>query len=112
MSLMAHPLPPGGKGSPPWAIATLFPNQGHWSDSEYLELGERTNRLIELCEGCVEVLDMPTKAHQLAMQFQYRSLHAFVQPPKLGQVMVAPYPLRVSEGRFREPDVLFASAEH
>src|SRR5205823_3826393 len=67
---------------------------------------ERTNRLIELSDGCVEVLDLPTKKHQLIVQFLYRALFGFLNHPKLGQVMVAPYPLRVWKGQFREPDVL------
>jgi Uma2 family endonuclease len=105
-------MPPGGKGSPPWAIAKLFPNQGHWSEGEYLELSERTNRLIEMIDGCVEVLDMPSKTHQLIIQFMYRAMFAFVTPNQLGQVMLAAYPLKLWEGRFREPDVLFALAAH
>lgn len=112
MTTTAHPMPPEMKGSPPWAIATLFPNQGHWSEGEYLDLNRRTNRLIELSDGCVEVLEMPTLKHQLIIQFLYRALFAFVTPLKLGRVVVAAYPLRLWEGKFREPDLLFARAEH
>jgi Uma2 family endonuclease len=111
MSATSQSMPPLQKGSPPWVIATLFPPQGTWSEGEYLDLGERTNRLIELSDGCVEVLDLPTKKHQLIVQFLYRALFAFLDHSRLGQVMVAPYPLRVWQGQFREPDVLAIRAE-
>src|SRR5258708_6853811 len=112
MTTMSHPMPPGGKGSPPWAIATLFPTQGHWSESEYLELSERTNRLIELSDGCVEVLDLPTKKHQQIVYFLHWSIREWINPQNLGEVISSPYPLRLDQGRFREPDVLFVFAEH
>src|SRR6266567_2348807 len=51
MATLTQPIPPWQKGSPPWVIATLFPAQGDWSEGEYLELSERTNRLIELADA-------------------------------------------------------------
>lgn len=112
MTLATHSLPPGGKGAPPWAIAMLFPNQGHWSEGEYLDLSERTNRLIEMDEGCVEVLDLPNLKHQEIVSFLNRSFEDFVRPNKLGKVIFAAYPLRLRDDRFREPDVLFVLTEH
>ena len=43
---------------PTWEIATLFPNQGQWSEDEYLALN--TNRFVEYRDGFMEVLPMPT----------------------------------------------------
>lgn len=40
-------------GEPTWEIARLFPNQGAWSEQEYLEL--KGNRLIEFSCGNVEL---------------------------------------------------------
>ena len=110
--MLRHSLPVGGLGSPPWAIATLFPNQGDWSEWEYLDLGERTNKPIELSDGCVEILDMPSKTHQRIVQFLYRTIFSLVTPAKLGEVMVSAYPLKLWNLKFREPDVLFVLAEH
>jgi Uma2 family endonuclease len=112
MTTTTHPMPPGGKGSPPWAIAKLFPNQGHWSEAEYLELSERTNRLIELIDGCVEVLDLPNLKHQDIVYFLHRSLDDFARPGQLGKAVSAAYPLRLKDGKFHEPDVLFVLAAH
>jgi Uma2 family endonuclease len=112
MSILSHPIPAGGRGSPPWAIATLYPNQGHWTEGEYLDLSERTNRIIEMSDGCVEVLELPTITHQMIGLFLYRALFAFMQPPRLGRVIAAAYPLRLTGGTFREPDVLFVLAQH
>jgi Uma2 family endonuclease len=112
MTQLIHPVPLSRRGEPPWQIATLFPNQGDWSEIEYLDLNRRSNRLIELSDGCVEVLPVPTKQHQKIVQFFYRSLFDFVTPGQLGEVIVAAYPLRLWEGKFREPDVLFARAAH
>src|SRR5712692_7578885 len=41
---------------PTWEIAHLFPDQGTWTEGEYLALD--TNHLIELSNGRLEVLPM------------------------------------------------------
>ena len=105
-------LPPDGKGAPFGEIAMVFPNQGHWSVGEYLDLSERTNRLIEMNEGCLEVPDFPGKKHQQVACFLLRSLDDYVRPKNLGKAILGAYPLRLREDRFREPDVLFVLAEH
>jgi Uma2 family endonuclease len=106
----APTYPPRSRpGEPAWAVATLFPNQGQWSESDYLALG--TNRLVELCDGCLEVLPMPTRLHQLIVKFLFLALDAFVKPRDLGEVHFAPLPIRLWEGRFREPDVVFLRPE-
>lgn len=63
MTTMNHPFPASGKGAPPWAIAKLYPTQGYWSEKEFLDLSERTNRIIEMVDGCVKVLDLPSLKH-------------------------------------------------
>ncbi len=54
-------------GEPPWEIALLYPVQGSWTESDYLELG--TNRLVEFADGCIEVLPTPTTLHQPIVRF-------------------------------------------
>ena len=112
MTTMNHPLPSSGKGAPPWAIAKLYPTQGYWSEKEFLDLSERTNRIIEMVDGCVEVLDWPNLKHQEILCFLQRSLDDFARPGNLGKVIAAAYPLRLNARQFREPDVLFVLAEH
>ena len=53
-------------GDPVWPVALLFPRQGDWSEEDYLALD--TTRLVELSDGCLEVLPMPSPFHQLIAQ--------------------------------------------
>ncbi len=106
------PFPPRpiGPNEPAWEIARLFPNQGHWSEQEYLAL--ETNRLVEFTDGHVEVLAMPTMIHQLIVIFLFDALRAFVAPQRLGKALVAPFRIRLRSGKFREPDVTFMLTQH
>src|SRR5258705_11490817 len=97
-------------GEPTWEVAYLFPAQGHWSEEEYLRLS--TNRLLEFCDGTLEVLPMPTQWHQVIVLFLYRQLFQFVEPGGLGLVLVAPLRVKLWEGRIREPDLVFMLAAH
>ena len=103
------PLRHSARGEPAWEIATLFPMQGTWSEAAYLALP--SNRLMELNDGCLEVLPMPTYFHELIVEFLYDLLRAFVRDRGLGKVMRAPLPIRLWPGQMREPDVLFLRPE-
>jgi Uma2 family endonuclease len=111
MTLTTTPPTPNRR-EPAWEIARLFPNQGEWTEGDYLTLNRWTNRPVELADGQVEVLEMPTRTHQrlvLRVRDEFRS---FCEPRNLGEALVAPYPVRLREGRFREPDVVFVLTEH
>ncbi len=95
---------------PTWDVAQLFPAQGSWSEAEYLALD--TNHLIEFSQGFVEFLPMPTLSHQLMVLFLFKALDAYVIASKHGRVVVAPYKVKLWEGKFREPDVIFVTTEH
>ncbi len=95
---------------PTWGIAHLFPNQGHWYEDEYLNLS--TNHLVEFSQGIVEVLPMPSESHQDSVLSLYTLLKQFIQPKSLGKVIVAPMKVKLWEGKFREPDVLFMLREN
>ena len=95
-------------GEPAWDIARLFPLQGQWTEQEYLALD--TNQLIELSDGCLEFLPMPTPFHQFVVLFLFELLSKFVKARGLGDVLVAPLPVRLWPGKIREPDIaLFRS---
>jgi Uma2 family endonuclease len=98
------------RGEPTWEIAQLFPNQGDWSEEEYLALD--TNHLIEFTDGRLEFLPMPTQSHQFFVLFLYRTLWAFVTERKLGVVLAAPLRVRIRPRKYREPDILFVAARH
>lgn len=95
---------------PAWDVAYLFPEQGAWSEQEYLEL--RGNRLVEFSNGCIEVLAMPTMTHQLIADLLHTLLKAFVIPQGLGWTLSAPFSIRLWAGKFRQPDVIFMLKEH
>jgi Uma2 family endonuclease len=99
-----------GHAEPAWDVARLFPLQGGWSEEEYLALPGTC--LAEFDQGRIEVLDMPSELHQFLVLFLYEALSAHVRSRKLGRVAVAPLPVKLWDGKFREPDVLFMAAEH
>ncbi len=88
--------------SPDPALAALLPPQGEWSEQDYLWLSGRTRHLVELVDGAIEVLPMPTDEHQRILMFLYRLLYGL----GIGIVLPAPLRLRLASGRFREPDLL------
>lgn len=90
-------------------MARLFPSQGSWSEEAYLALD--TGRLIEYSEGFLEFPPMPTMAHQDILIFLFELLKAYVLKHQLGKVYVAPLPVRLRAGRYREPDVFFVSTQ-
>jgi Uma2 family endonuclease len=86
-------------------LLDLLPDQGAWSDEEYLWLTDHTNRLVELTDGFVEVLPVPTDRHQAILGFLFLAFHGFVKPLG-GKVRFAALRLRLRTGKFREPDLL------
>ncbi len=107
---MAFAPIPSQLGDPTWEIATFFPVQGDWTESEYLHLD--STRGIEFVEGRLEFKPMPTKLHQLIVGYLYRLLYAHVCGSKLGQVYLAGYRVRTTAKHYREPDLLVVLQEH
>jgi Uma2 family endonuclease len=87
------------------AILELLPAQGEWSETAYLWLSGQTNRLVELVDGRIEVLPMPTKRHQAICRYLFLALLGLMQRIG-GDVFFAPLRLRVGPRKFREPDLL------
>ena len=96
---------------PVWDIAKIFPDQGAWSVEEYLALD--TNRLIEFSQGYIEVLPMPSQRHQTIMEFLTYLIGSFIRRNRVdGKFLYAPMKVKLWEGKFREPDVLFMWNKH
>jgi Uma2 family endonuclease len=95
---------------PIWEIAELFPEQGSWTEEQYMLLPG--NRLIEFSDGRVEILSMPSQRHQKILLFLSGLLIAFTSPKRLGDVLVAPFKIRLWKDKVREPDVMFMLAAH
>ena len=84
-------------------IATLFSNQGAWSEQEYLALD--TNRRVEFDSGFVELHDPPTDQHQgiivyfiVTLSVHARQIGGVVRPSGMR--------LRLWEQKYREPDIV------
>ena len=102
------PLPfPSEPGTPSWPVALLFPLQGEWTESEYLALQNRTNWLVELTEGRIEVLAMPNPLHQRIAIYLFLLLRTCVATLRCGEVFCAPLPIRLRSGKYRDPDIAF-----
>lgn len=85
-------------------VEQAFP-QGCWLDDDYLWLTDRSRRQVELTDGYLEILPMPTRAHQRIVAFLYSAFRALLQPTG-GEALFAPLRLRIRSGKFREPDLL------
>lgn len=97
-----------GKPAP---VAELYPAQGQWTEADYFTLPD-TNRYVELSEGRLIMPPHPTRSHQMAVEEMYTRLRAFVREWELGEVHVAPLPVRLWPGKIREPAIFFIAKEH
>lgn len=110
----ANGLPPPS-GEPTWEIAVLFPHQGHWTESDYFALDglrEGAYAQLELSNGRLEVLTMPTELHQAILFFLLKVLEAFAAVKAPGKVLFSGMKVRLSAGQYREPDILYMRADH
>ena len=95
---------------PAWEVATLFPNQGDWTDADYCRL--QTNRFVELSAGRIEVPPTPSESHQLIVLFLASALRRFANDRGIGKAVMGPLPVRLSANTIREPDIVFLRSEN
>jgi Uma2 family endonuclease len=100
---MSMELPSMRPGEPAWAVATLFPNQGAWSESDYFRL--EADRYVELANGSIEFPPMPTLFHAAIALWFANQLAKWLETNKVGKAFVAPVPFKLFAGTIREPDV-------
>lgn len=93
---------------PAWDVVEVLPRQGDWSKSDYLWLTSRTNRLVELVNGRIEVLKVPTLTHQLIIQHLIKELDAL----NVGLAVIAGLRVQMRDENFRQPDITFLLNEH
>jgi Uma2 family endonuclease len=106
------PVTPSQEPEYAWEVATLFPEQGEWSEEEYFELTDHSNRRIEFTDGRLEFLPMPTEIHEAFVQLLLFALHAFVEQRNLGKVYSNGIRLRVRRRKVRLPDIIFLHKDH
>lgn len=85
----------------------MFPLQGDWTEEQYLALERSSgNWMMELADGCLEVLPMPDTRHQRIVKYTFRQLDDFAEEADAGEVLCAPYPIRLWARQLREPDIV------
>ncbi len=92
-----------------WLYAWL--EETTWSEEAYLALAD-ANRLCELSDGKVEVLEMPTPEHQRIVRRLVSSFENRLSEHQAGELLFAPTPVRLWPGKFREPDIIIYLADH
>ena len=92
-------------------ILELFPLQGEWTEEYYFRLPD-TNRFVELSEGRLVIPDMPGDSHQKAVLRLAGLIDDYVLMHNLGEVRIAPLPVRLWQGKIREPDIIYMSRDH
>jgi len=85
-----------------WEVATLFPEQGEWSEEAYLQLTDGTNRRIEYTDGRLEFLPMPTEIHESLIEFLYFALDRHPAKDSAAQISSARHYL-FAQGSFLRP---------
>jgi Uma2 family endonuclease len=110
MSTVPTPLPLQGDYA--WELATFFPQQGTWSENAYLDLTDDIEGRVELTDGRLEFLPMPTEIHEAIIQFLFMALYQFVNDRTLGKVYTNGIRLRVRPDKIRLPDVIFLHKDH
>ena len=86
-------------------IFDTLPDQGEWTEEEYLRLTDGTNRMVEFTDGFLEILPMPTDRHRTLLKCLFLALNAYLDP-RGGVVQFAVLRLRLRPGKIREPDLL------
>jgi Uma2 family endonuclease len=106
------PTPPSSEADYVWEVATLFPEQGEWSEEEYLRLTDGTNRRIEYTDGRLEFLEIPTEIHENLAEFLFFALREFVERQTLGKAHMSGIRLRIRRRKIRLPDIIFLHKDH
>jgi Uma2 family endonuclease len=90
-----------------WELATLYPEQGGWSEEEYLRLTDHSNHRIEFTDGRLEFVAMSTEVHEALIQFLLFALLPFVEQRGLRKVYSTGIRLRIRPRKVRLPDIIF-----
>src|SRR5438045_4086665 len=93
------PFFPDGE-TPTWEVAYLFPPQGAWTEDDFWALGSVYDGVprVELSQGRLEVLPVPTEIHQFIRLFFYELLKAFTKTHAPGTVLVSGTNVRLKKG--------------
>lgn len=92
------------------ASATLaWLDAGHWTEAAYFALPD-TNHIVELSNGHLLVHEMPGLEHQEIVKNLAFAMETIIRQWGVGRMFFAPMPIRLWEGKIREPDITFYAA--
>ncbi len=91
------------------SAALAWLNAGAWTEAAYFALPD-TNHIVELSEGQLLVHQMPGLEHQRIVGDLVFALGTWSRTGGHGEVFHAPMPIRLWEGKIREPDIMFYAA--
>ena len=89
-----------------------FPQQGSWSEEDYLRRTDGNNERLEFTDGQLEFLPMASETHQVLNRFLFLALYQFVVQRKLGEVHFSGLRLRIRPRKIRQPDIIFLQRDH
>ncbi len=81
----------------------------HWTEAAYFALPD-TNYIVELSEGRLLVHDMPNLEHQEIVKNLAFAMETIIRQWGVGRMFFAPMPIRLWEGKIRDPDITFYAA--
>ena len=105
----AAPPTPQPRTAASAALAWL--GAGSWTEAAYFALPD-TNYIVELSEGCLLVHEMPGLEHQEIVKNLAFAMETIIRQWRVGRMFFAPMPIRLWEGKIREPDITFYAADH
>jgi Uma2 family endonuclease len=97
-----------------WEVAELFPGPGSWTEEDFFRLADAQEGVpfLELSNGNLEILSMPTQTPQLILVFLLQALTTYTAKHVPGIVLPLGLWVRLKRGRIRAPDIVYMKAEH
>src|SRR3972149_4979314 len=84
----------------------------YWTEAAFFAVSDATNRRIELSDGRLVILPMPTLDHQRILKRFVDLVTAWLATHKVGELLFAAHPIRLWPGKYREPDAMIWLNEH
>lgn len=91
------------------SAALAWLDAGAWTEAAYFALPD-TNHIVELSEGQLLVHEMPGLEHQEIVKNLAFAMETIIRQWGEGRMFFAPMPIRLWEGKIREPDIMFYAA--
>ena len=82
---------------------------GAWTEAAYFALPD-TSHIVELSEGQLLVHEMPGLEHQEIVKNLAFAMETIIRQWGVGRMFFAPMPIRLWEGKIREPDLVYYAA--